>query len=138
MWTSWLMRRTLILIRGANHDPKKINVKADGKMQQCILNATQALIIYTIIWQVFIMFFNLSSHLRSAQLGCQFIRKYNLFLIRERVLNWLARIYTCRKMAHKNIHDFSISVWATVMPTCLGFSSLAILKFLDPLMQESI
>lgn len=27
------------LIRGTNHDPEKVNVKADGKMQQHILNA---------------------------------------------------------------------------------------------------
>ena len=64
-------------------------------------------IISTIILQVFIMFFNLSSHLRSVQLGWQFNWMHNSFLIRERVMNWLARIHTCRIMVHKNIHFVS-------------------------------
>ena len=43
---------------------------------------------------------------KKCTVGWQFTRMYSSFPIGERVVNWLAWIYTCRKMAHKHIHFF--------------------------------
>lgn len=105
-------------IRGTIHDPQRINVKADGRMQQHTLNVQYSKIIYTIILQVFTMFFNLSCNLVSTQLWWQFGWMHNFFLIRASVLNWSAWIYTCRITVNKSIHFCSYPCGLLV---CLHF-----------------